>query len=100
MGSFVMKIGGASRLRNLSISASSNGNEKTGPLILEVALDKIRRPLMRTRANDPIKVQYLMDSIQQIGLQVPDAFLQLRLIFWRLHLHNNNTTKLDIMCMS
>lgn len=26
---------------------------------------------MRTRANDPIKVQELMDSISEIGLQVP-----------------------------
>ncbi|XP_050232214.1 sulfiredoxin, chloroplastic/mitochondrial isoform X2 [Mercurialis annua] len=77
MGSFVMKIGGASRLRNLSISASSNG-----PLILEVALDKIRRPLMRTRANDPIKVQYLMDSIQQIGLQVPIDVLEVDGVYY------------------
>jgi uncharacterized ParB-like nuclease family protein len=42
-----------------------------GPVILELPLDKIRRPLMRTRSNDPIKVQELMDSISQIGLQVP-----------------------------
>lgn len=26
---------------------------------------------MRTRANDPIKVQELMDSISEIGLQTP-----------------------------
>lgn len=42
-----------------------------GPVILELPLDKIRRPLMRTRANDPQKVKELMDSISQIGLQVP-----------------------------
>lgn len=42
-----------------------------GPVILELPVDKIRRPLMRTRANDPRKVQELMDSIREIGLQVP-----------------------------
>ena len=42
-----------------------------GPVILELPLDKIRRPLMRTRANDPDKVKELMDSISEIGLQVP-----------------------------
>ncbi|KAL5975751.1 hypothetical protein ACLOJK_020078 [Asimina triloba] len=31
----------------------------------------IRRPLMRTRTNDPQKVKELMESIQEIGLQVP-----------------------------
>lgn len=49
------------------IGKSQNG----GPVILELPLDKIRRPLLRTRANDPNKVQELMDSIKQIGLQVP-----------------------------
>lgn len=42
-----------------------------GPVIVELPLDKIRRPLMRTRANDPVKVRDLMDSIREIGLQVP-----------------------------
>lgn len=40
-------------------------------MILELPLEKIRRPLMRTRANDPNKVKELMDSISEIGLQVP-----------------------------
>lgn len=40
-------------------------------MILEIPLEKIRRPLMRTRANDPNKVKELMDSIREIGLQVP-----------------------------
>lgn len=53
----------------LSSGASSGGGG--GPVILELPLDKIRRPLMRTRSNDPNKVQELMDSIQEIGLQVP-----------------------------
>lgn len=42
-----------------------------GPAILELPLNKIRRPLMRTRANDPEKVKELMESIRQIGLQEP-----------------------------
>lgn len=51
--------------------ASSNAPQSGGPVIIELPLDKIRRPLMRTRANDPEKVKDLMESIQQIGLQVP-----------------------------
>ncbi|PWZ06189.1 Sulfiredoxin, chloroplastic/mitochondrial [Zea mays] len=68
------------RSRNLALSASSsNGaavpslttdSEKKGPVIMEIPLDQIRRPLMRTRANDPVKVQELMDSIRVIGLQI------------------------------
>lgn len=53
----------------MSSGGSSGGGG--GPVILELPLDKIRRPLMRTRSNDPNKVQDLMDSIQEIGLQVP-----------------------------
>jgi sulfiredoxin len=65
-----------------------------GPVVLELPLDKIRRPLMRTRSNDPIKVQELMDSISQIGLQVPVitySLLQiyvLKIYVWFLGLHN------------
>jgi len=45
--------------------------QSAGPVILELPLDKIRRPLMRTRSNDQQKVKELMDSIKEIGLQVP-----------------------------
>lgn len=57
-----------------SLPTSSNQvsqSGKGGPVIIELPLNQIRRPLMRTRANDPQKVQELMDSIAQIGLQVP-----------------------------
>ncbi|KAK9152473.1 hypothetical protein Syun_010782 [Stephania yunnanensis] len=54
----------------------SSSNNKVGPLILELPLEKIRRPLMRTRSNDPEKVKDLMDSISQIGLQVPIDVLE------------------------
>uniref|UniRef100_A0A2P2KF49 Sulfiredoxin n=1 Tax=Rhizophora mucronata TaxID=61149 RepID=A0A2P2KF49_RHIMU len=83
MAIFVLRVP-ATNLRSFSVSASlsnSNGgapggnncsnNKGRGPVILELPLDKIRRPLMRTRANDPDKVKQLMDSIQEIGLQVP-----------------------------
>ncbi|BBH01313.1 sulfiredoxin [Prunus dulcis] len=75
-------------LRSFTVSASvsSNGSPPLsssggsggvgGPVILELPLDKIRRPLMRTRANDPIKVQELMDSISEIGLQTPIDVLE------------------------
>lgn len=50
------------------IGGSSGG---VGPMIVELPLEKIRRPLMRTRSNDQNKVKELMDSIREIGLQVP-----------------------------
>ncbi|VAI70977.1 unnamed protein product [Triticum turgidum subsp. durum] len=55
---------------NAGLSALSD-SEKKGPVVMEIPLEDIRRPLMRTRANDPDKVQELMDSIRVIGLQVP-----------------------------
>ncbi|XP_066382079.1 sulfiredoxin, chloroplastic/mitochondrial-like isoform X1 [Miscanthus floridulus] len=80
------------RSRNLALSASfSNGaavpslttdSEKKGPVIMEIPLDQIRRPLMRTRANDPVKVQELMDSIRVIGLQVPIDVLEVDGIYY------------------
>ncbi|RDX85297.1 Sulfiredoxin, chloroplastic/mitochondrial [Mucuna pruriens] len=81
MANFVLQV--PNTLRSFTVSASSNSNGALpggsgsssggggGPVILELPIDKIRRPLMRTRANDPNKVQELMDSIKEIGLQVP-----------------------------
>jgi sulfiredoxin len=54
-----------------AVPGTSTRAQNGGPVILELPLDKIRRPLMRTRANDPNKVKELMDSIKEIGLQVP-----------------------------
>ncbi|KAJ6671939.1 hypothetical protein OIU85_013297, partial [Salix viminalis] len=78
MANFVLRLP-ATSFRSFSISASSNGavpgtsssTQNGGPVILELPLDKIRRPLMRTRANDQNKVKELMDSIKEFGLQVP-----------------------------
>ncbi|XP_062012317.1 sulfiredoxin, chloroplastic/mitochondrial isoform X1 [Rosa rugosa] len=81
MANFVLQVPNSLRSFTISASASSNGSPPLsssgssggggGPVILELPVDKIRRPLMRTRANDPVKVQELMDSISEIGLQVP-----------------------------
>lgn len=64
-------------------SGSSSGGGG-GPVILEIPIDKIRRPLMRTRANDPNKVKELMDSIKEIGLQVPVTTWSLLLIYFKI----------------
>ncbi|KAF9671885.1 hypothetical protein SADUNF_Sadunf12G0097000 [Salix dunnii] len=54
-----------------AVPGTGSSTQNGGPVILELPLDKIRRPLMRTRANDQNKVKELMDSIKEIGLQVP-----------------------------
>ncbi|XP_042391523.1 sulfiredoxin, chloroplastic/mitochondrial-like isoform X1 [Zingiber officinale] len=69
------------------IRASSNGvpflkPKSGGPTILEIPLDKIRRPLMRTRANDPLKVKELMESIRLIGLQEPIDVLEVEGVYY------------------
>nr|CAN68076.1 hypothetical protein VITISV_007512 [Vitis vinifera] len=77
MGSFVVQF--PSKLRNFTVWASPNNGvpfdspQSRGPVILELPLDKIRRPLLRTRSNDPEKVKELMESIREIGLQVPKS---------------------------
>ncbi|KAJ7561547.1 hypothetical protein O6H91_03G032600 [Diphasiastrum complanatum] len=50
-----------------------DGGRIRGPVIADLPLDQIRRPLLRTRSNDPEKVKALMQSIANIGLQEPDA---------------------------
>ncbi|KAG7027288.1 Sulfiredoxin, chloroplastic/mitochondrial [Cucurbita argyrosperma subsp. argyrosperma] len=76
----------SSSLRRVSALPSSNGahplSAGSGPVILELPLEKIRRPLMRTRANDPDKVKDLMDSIQEIGLQVPIDVLEVDGVYY------------------
>ncbi|XP_044507802.1 sulfiredoxin, chloroplastic/mitochondrial-like [Mangifera indica] len=80
MANFVLQL--PNNLRSFTVFASSNGRapssssnggggENGGPVIVELPLDKIKRPLIRRRANDPNKVKELMDSIKEIGLQVP-----------------------------
>ncbi|XP_074564425.1 sulfiredoxin, chloroplastic/mitochondrial isoform X2 [Curcuma longa] len=69
------------------IRASSNGvpfskPKSGGPAIMEIPLDKIRRPLMRTRANDPTKVKELMESIRLIGLQEPIDVLEVEGVYY------------------
>ncbi|QCD82904.1 sulfiredoxin, chloroplastic/mitochondrial [Vigna unguiculata] len=92
MANFVLRV--PNTLRSFATFASSNPNGAPpggsgsssggggGPVILEIPIDKIRRPLMRTRANDPNKVQELMDSIKEIGLQVPIDVLEVDGVYY------------------
>ncbi|XP_068319881.1 sulfiredoxin, chloroplastic/mitochondrial [Pyrus communis] len=92
MAHFVLQVPNSLRSFTVSASLSSNGSTPLGsggssgggggPVILELPLDKIRRPLMRTRSNDPNKVQELMDSIQEIGLQVPIDVLEVDGVYY------------------
>jgi sulfiredoxin len=55
-------------------AAGSYTTAKKGPLVADIPLEYIRRPLLRTRNNDPEKVKQLMESIAEIGLQEPVSF--------------------------
>ncbi|KAL6606727.1 hypothetical protein ACP70R_042380 [Stipagrostis hirtigluma subsp. patula] len=72
----------ASSSNGAAVPALSTNSERKGPVVMEIPLDKIRRPLMRTRANDPAKVQELMDSIRVIGLQVPIDVLEVDGVYY------------------
>ncbi|KAL6898005.1 hypothetical protein ACP4OV_006601 [Aristida adscensionis] len=72
----------ASSSNGTAVSDLSSDSEKKGPVVMEIPLDRIRRPLMRTRANDPAKVQELMDSIRVIGLQVPIDVLEVDGVYY------------------
>ncbi|KAK3040697.1 hypothetical protein RJ639_028393 [Escallonia herrerae] len=91
MAGFLLQL--PNNIRNLSVFASNGlhslplwsppgAPQSGGPVIIELPLDKIRRPLMRTRANDPQKVKDLMDSIREIGLQVPIDVLEVDGIYY------------------
>ncbi|GER41010.1 sulfiredoxin [Striga asiatica] len=83
MAQFMLQLSNNFRASSLFVSASASSNgcppsapHSGGPSIVELPLGKIRRPLMRTRANDPQKVTELMQSISEIGLQVPIDVLE------------------------
>ncbi|XP_014507254.1 sulfiredoxin, chloroplastic/mitochondrial [Vigna radiata var. radiata] len=92
MANFVLQV--PNTIRSFAMFASPNPNGAPpggsgsssggggGPVILEIPIDKIRRPLMRTRANDPNKVKELMDSIKEIGLQVPIDVLEVDGVYY------------------
>lgn len=73
-----------------AVPSSLSDSEKKGPVVMEIPLDKIRRPLMRTRANDPAKVQELMDSIRVIGLQIPVG-ISSTLMLYHFPVHTSTT---------
>eukprot|EP01018_Ginkgo_biloba_P029850 Gb_16729 [translate_table: standard] len=62
--------------------AAVNFQRSRGPIIAEISLDKIRRPLSRTRANDSEKVKALMESIAEIGLQEPIDVLEVEGLYY------------------
>jgi len=47
-----------------------------GARVMEVPVAQIRRPLSKTRSNDAAKVEWLMESIAEIGLQEPIDVIQ------------------------
>jgi uncharacterized ParB-like nuclease family protein len=75
------------------LGASFDGGKIKGPIIAEIPLGQIRRPLLRTRTNDPEKVKNLMESIAEIGLQEPVCYLLLQLTstFFNLSLISINS---------
>ena len=50
--------------------------------VMELPVASIRRPLARTRSNDQRKVEELMASIQEIGLQVPIDVLEVEGVYY------------------
>lgn len=64
------------RLSKVLRAKSKEERDAFYPNIQEIPLEIIRRPLGRTRTNDANKVEYLMKSIAEIGLQEPIDVLQ------------------------
>ncbi|KAJ7561549.1 hypothetical protein O6H91_03G032600 [Diphasiastrum complanatum] len=62
-----------------------DGGRIRGPVIADLPLDQIRRPLLRTRSNDPEKVKALMQSIANIGLQEPIDILEVDGLYYGCH---------------
>ncbi|CAN1327541.1 Sulfiredoxin, chloroplastic/mitochondrial [Linum perenne] len=93
MANLILRVP-ATNLRGFSVKAASSSSsnvvkgaapgsvQKAGPMIVEIPLDQIKRPLMRTRTNDQDKVQDLMHSIHQIGLQVPIDVLEVDGVYY------------------
>ena len=49
---------------------------------MDLPVAAIRRPLAKTRANDQAKVQWLMQSISEIGLQEPIDILEVDGVYY------------------
>eukprot|EP00249_Psilotum_nudum_P016679 c25941_g1_i4 orf=122-502(+) len=68
-------------------AASTNGavadaGKVRGPIIADVPLNQIRRPLLKTRSNNPDRVKALMESIAEIGLQEPIDVLEVDGVYY------------------
>ncbi|GLI59689.1 hypothetical protein VaNZ11_001633, partial [Volvox africanus] len=65
-----------------TFDGKSSGSQDDGRLVIELPVSAIRRPLGRTRGNDPEKVAALMESIKEIGLQEPIDVLEVDGVYY------------------
>ncbi|GIL68436.1 hypothetical protein Vafri_21710 [Volvox africanus] len=65
-----------------TFDGKSSGSREDGRLVIELPVSSIRRPLGRTRGNDPEKVAALMESIKEIGLQEPIDVLEVDGVYY------------------
>eukprot|EP00271_Cylindrocystis_brebissonii_P004500 TRINITY_DN1618_c0_g6_i1.p1 TRINITY_DN1618_c0_g6~~TRINITY_DN1618_c0_g6_i1.p1 ORF type:complete len:213 (-),score=19.40 TRINITY_DN1618_c0_g6_i1:189-827(-) len=68
--------------KSADLQGSPASRPASGPVVMELPLGLVRRPLQRLRSNDPAKVQQLMDSIREIGLQEPIDVLDIGGVFY------------------
>eukprot|EP00249_Psilotum_nudum_P016677 c25941_g1_i1 orf=570-875(+) len=64
------------------IGAVADAGKVRGPIIADVPLNQIRRPLLKTRSNNPDRVKALMESIAEIGLQEPIDVLEVDGVYY------------------
>ncbi|GIL89093.1 hypothetical protein Vretifemale_16955, partial [Volvox reticuliferus] len=65
-----------------TFDGKSSRSRADGRLVMELPVSAIRRPLGRTRENDPEKVAALMESIREIGLQEPIDVLEVDGVYY------------------
>ncbi|CAI5522291.1 unnamed protein product [Closterium sp. NIES-64] len=65
-----------------AVAGARTARGSGGAQVMELRVDEIRRPLMRTRSNDQEKVAALMASIKEIGLQEPIDVLEVEGLYY------------------
>ncbi|KAF6255796.1 ParB/Sulfiredoxin [Scenedesmus sp. NREL 46B-D3] len=70
-GTAAAQPGSSGSSSKYSWSFDLSAPQKQDPKVQDVPVASIRRPLGKTRSNDQAKVEALMASIQEIGLQEP-----------------------------
>lgn len=68
--------------RTQKTNAKARLKVAASPRVEDLPLKSIRRPLGRTRSNDATKVAWLMDSIAEVGLQVPIDVLEVEGVYY------------------